>query len=88
MIKNKFSIKIILPVFIFILILLIVEIWVNNTLTLYGSKIEKIRETQKLLLLEKQILENEIAQKASLQNIATESAKFGFIKPSLIQYIN
>lgn len=87
MIKNKLPIKIIIPIVIFILLLLILEIWVGNTLSLYGSKIEKIRENQKLLLLEKQILENEIAQKASLQNIASEGAKLGFVKPSLIQYI-
>ena len=74
-------------IIVFILLLLTLEIWINSTISLYGSKIEKIRETQKLLLLEKQILENEIAQKASLQNITSEAAKLGFIKPSLIQYL-
>lgn len=67
--------------------LIILEIWVQNSLVLYGEKFEKISSLQKVLELENQILQNEIAKESSLSKLASKSAELGFSKPEKIQYI-
>lgn len=68
-------------------ILMLVEVWANNNVVTYGEKFEKLSSLAKTLSLENQVLENEIAQQKSLNNIASKSAELGFSPPESIQYI-
>lgn len=83
----KFSKKIIFITGISMVFLIIVEIWINNTLITYGSKMESISVSEKALKMENKILENELAKKTSLMNVATESAKLGFSQSVNVKYI-
>lgn len=85
--KRKISGKIILPVIFVFVFLLIVEIWVNNTLVTYGDKLQNISNLEKTLKMENQILQTEVSSQASLNDIASESAKLGFSLPENIEYI-
>lgn len=67
--------------------LMLVEIWASNNVVTYGEKMEKLSVLSKTLSMENQILENEIAKKASLADIASKSAALGFSEPDSIQYI-
>lgn len=71
----------------FLLILVLVEIWVNNTMISYGEKFERMDTLVNILKMENQLLENEIAKDASLINISSKSAELGFFQPTSIQYI-
>lgn len=68
-------------------VLTLVQIWVSNTVVSYGEKFEKLSYLEQTLKMENQILENEIAKRASLTNLATKSAELGFYKQDSIQYI-
>lgn len=67
--------------------LILVEIWVSNTVVTYGEKFEKLSSLEKALISENQILENEIAKQTSLISVASKSAQLGFSKLQSIQYI-
>ena len=67
--------------------LTLVQIWVSNTLVSYGEKFERLSSLEQTLKITNQILENEVAKKASLTNLATKSAELGFYKQVSIQYI-
>lgn len=82
-----FSKKLIFLAVISISSLMVLEVWANNTVITYGDKLESITVLQKTLLMENQILENEIAKKAALTNIASESAMLGFSKSEKLEYI-
>lgn len=84
---NKFSKKYIGLSLFGILALVLIEIWVSNTTTVYGEKFESMQKLKSTYLLENQILENEISKVSSLSSIASESADLGFSKPSGIKYI-
>lgn len=71
----------------FLLALVIAEIWVANSLANYGEKFEKISILQKNLEQENLILENEIATHSSLINIASESATLGLSSSKSVKYI-
>lgn len=68
-------------------ILIIVQIWASNTAVIYGEKFDAVSALQQSLYMENQILENEIAKRASLSNIASKSAMLGFFKLVDVQYI-
>ncbi len=70
-----------------ILVLILIEIWVSNSVVTYGSKLERLSAISKSLNLENQVLENEIAKRGSLNNVASKSAELGFSVASDIQYI-
>ncbi len=82
-INNKFVILTVLG----LLALTLIEIWVTNTSVAYGERFEKLTDAERNLNLENQILENQIAHHASLNNIASKSAQLGFSYNSNIQYI-
>lgn len=84
--KRKFPKKIFLIILGF-LSLSVVEIWVNNAMAQFGQKFDNIAKSQQVLELENRNLENEIAQKSTLNNIASESASLGFVKPKTVQYL-
>lgn len=71
----------------FLLILVLIEIWVNNATVEYGSKFEKIMTFKQVLDTENQVLENEIAKNSSLISISSSSAQLGFSTPQSIEYI-
>lgn len=85
--KRKFPKKIIALTLGILLALTLVEIWVSNTVVVYGEKFEKLAVLQKNLLIENQILENEIAKDSSLYNISSKSAQLGFSSQQSIKYI-
>lgn len=85
--KKGFSKKYIALSLICLFVLMLIEIWISNNVVTYGEKFEKLSSLQKTLSLENQILENEIAKKESLNNIASRSAELGFSEPQSIQYI-
>lgn len=85
--KNGFSKRLVISIAGCLLVLVLAEIWVSNTVITYGEKFEKLSSLQSALNSENQILENEIAKKASLTNLSTKSAELGFLKPQSIQYI-
>lgn len=72
----------------FLVFLVILEIWANNTLITYGEKFEKISVLQTTLQLENQVLENRIAKESALNNIATVSSTLGLASPKSIQYLH
>lgn len=85
--KKSFSKKYIGFVVVCFSLLMLLEIWVSNSVVMYGEKFEKLSLLQKSLNLENQVLENEIAKKEALSNIASKSAELGFLRPESIQYI-
>ncbi|EKD85268.1 MAG: hypothetical protein ACD_38C00058G0008 [uncultured bacterium] len=85
--RKTFSKKYIALVVISLFVLMVIEIWANNNVAVYGEKLQKLSFLQKTLNLENQILENEIAKQVSLTNVASKSAELGFSKPESIQYI-
>lgn len=84
---KRFSKKYVAFIVFSLLTLVVLEIWVQNSLVLYGEKFEKMSELERMLKMENQILENEIAKEVSLNNLASKSAELGFSKPENIQYI-
>ena len=85
--QNGFSKRLVVSVAACLLVLILAEIWVSNTVITYGEKFEKLSNLQETLKTENQILENEIAKKTSLSSLATKSAELGFLKLQSIQYI-
>lgn len=71
----------------FLMSLVLIEIWVNTATVSYGAKFEEIEETERQLSMENQVLENEIAKNASLINISSKSAELGFTSAKSVQYI-
>lgn len=67
--------------------LMVFEIWASNNVVTYGEKMERLTALSKTLSMENQILENEIAKRISLNDIASKSADLGFLEPESIQYI-
>ncbi|MBI2019894.1 hypothetical protein HYS94_00530 [Candidatus Daviesbacteria bacterium] len=85
--RQKFPKKYVVLGGITLFILILIEIWVSNTMVSFGEKLVSINNLKNTIKLENQILQNEIAKYSSLTNVATESSKLGFSKPESIQYI-
>ncbi len=85
--QKRFPKKYIALTIISLFILILTEIWVNNTVIAYGDKFEKSSSLEKSLKMENQVLENIIAESSSLNVIASESAKLGFYRQQSIEYI-
>lgn len=68
-------------------ILIIIQIWASNTVVAFGEKLSSISKLKYKLEIDNQILENEIADRSSLKNLATKSSELGFSKIESIQYI-
>ncbi len=85
--EQKFPKLMVGLVSIFLLILVLIEIWVNNTTVSFGAEFKKMAALEDVLLMENQLLENEIAKHSSLLNISSKSAELGFTTPRGIQYI-
>lgn len=85
--KTKFPKKIIGLTLGLLFVLTLIEIWVSNTVVVYGEKFEKLAAMQKNLAMENQILENEIAKNSALTNISSKSAQLGFSSLQSVKYI-
>ncbi|MEK7616836.1 MAG: hypothetical protein AAB414_02190 [Patescibacteria group bacterium] len=86
-VKPKFPRFLVGVVSLFLLILVLIEIWLSNTTVEYGSKFEKMAALEKVLEMENQMLRSEIAKHSSLFSISSKSAELGFSPPQSIQYI-
>ncbi|MBI3103808.1 hypothetical protein HYZ05_02625 [Candidatus Daviesbacteria bacterium] len=86
-IKKDFPKKYIVLTVLGLLFLTVLEIWVNNTVVTYGEKFESMSQLERVLEMENQILENEIAKGGSLNSLASKSAELGFLRVESIQYI-
>lgn len=87
MFNKKSSKKPLILLGIFLLILIVAQIWVNNALVSDGEKLENIIKLKKTYEMENILMENEIANNLSLATIATRSSELGFLTPEKIQYI-
>lgn len=67
--------------------LVVLQVWANNTLAMYGSKLDSISQLDSSLELENQVIENKIAELSSLNNIASKSATLGLSTPKSVQYL-
>jgi len=85
--KNNYSRKFISLAALVFFILILIQIWVSNTVVSYGEKFNKLSALEEALKTENQILENEIANESSLKNLSSKSAELGFSKVESIQYI-
>ena len=65
----------------------LIKIWVSNTLLIYGEKFASISQMEQQLKMENLLLKNEIARLSSLHLIASRSAELGFSNVSNVQYI-
>ena len=70
-----------------VIALIVVEIWVSHTVANFGEKFKTIETVKKTLVSENKFLENQIAQRSSMQYIASQSAQLGFSAPKNIKYI-
>lgn len=61
-----------------LIVMVVVQIWSMNRLAVLGNKITQIEETKAALVRENQILENQVASKASLQYIQKLADNLGF----------
>ncbi len=87
-VKTKYPKKYIAIGILSLFVLIITAIWTSNIAVTYGDKFENLSMLSKTLLMENQVLENEIAKRSSLNDIASKSASLGFAKPESIQYIH
>ena len=71
----------------FLVVLVLLQIWVSHTMITQGSNLKKIEDLERQLAQENLILENEIATTSAFLNIATASASLGFSIPKTVQYI-
>lgn len=73
---------------VFILAILLIELWTVNRLSTYGDKIQGLKEAQARLELENQVLENIIAQESSLNVLEKRATLLGFGSVKTFQYLN
>lgn len=79
--------RILLIIFILIIPAMLLEIWSVNRLATLGSKISSLEQAKVSLTLDNQVLEDEIAKKASLNQIENESQQLGFQKIKSVTYL-
>ncbi len=79
--------KIIVVLILLLVALSLVEIWVVNRLSTYGEQISKLEETKMSILLENQVLQNQIDEISSLNNVEDLVKDYGFEKVKNIEYI-
>ncbi|GEM_PF-1627628 len=72
---------------VFFLLILAVLLWSVNRLSTYGEKIQELKVAQARLELENQVLENKIAQGASLHSIEKKASVLGFDSVKNYQYL-
>jgi hypothetical protein len=61
--------RILVSLMLILIPVVVAQIWVANRLSVYGEKINKLEQTRMQLVLDNQVLENQIAQAASLDDV-------------------
>ena len=79
--------KIIISVALFILVIIIIEIWVVNRLSTFGEQILQLERTKASLQLENKILKNQISEKGALKEVRKKAEDLGFEVSKNIEYI-
>ena len=72
---------------VFIIALVILQIWISHAMITQGSNLKKIEDLQKQLIQENLMLNMDIATHSAFSNIASASASLGFSLPKAVQYI-
>lgn len=72
---------------IILLFVVVLEVWATNALVTYGDKVTKMESSIRQLKVENQVLENRVAQKASLNKLKNHAVQLGFEKIKGIDYI-
>lgn len=68
-------------------LLLFVEIWISSRLATYGDEIQELKNAQAELKLENQMLENSIAERASLVTLEPQAQALGFGTSKNVEYL-
>ncbi|MBI4036990.1 hypothetical protein HY385_01040 [Candidatus Daviesbacteria bacterium] len=84
--KNR-AMKLIRILAVGFLLIAVIEIWMVSRLSTYGNKIQELKVAQVSLELENQVLENMIAQKASLAAMEQKATQLGFSSVKNIEYL-
>lgn len=85
--QSLISKKIIIFLAILVMGITILEIWAVNRLATYGNKISQLENTRSELMLQNQLLENQIAQRSSLQETQELAKKLGFEHIKNLSYL-
>jgi hypothetical protein len=78
--NSYFRKRIIISLMLILVPVVVAQIWVANRLAVYGENINGMEQVKKQLILENQILENQIAQAGSLDDIGNTAKMLGFQK--------
>lgn len=70
-----------------ILSLVLLQIWANNTLANYGSKLTEIMALEDQIRLDNDVITTRIAELSSLSQIASKSAEMQFVVSQKVEYI-
>src|SRR3989344_1814059 len=84
---DSFRRKIIFSVLAVVVTVIVVEIWIANRLSTYGSEIAKLESSAIDLSMENEFLKNKLSQKLSLKNTQDLGKKYGFEKIKNIEYV-
>jgi hypothetical protein len=79
--------KIIIFSLILIIPVILLQIWSANRLATYGEKISNLEHSKSQLLLENEVLENQVAEKSSLNLISQKSQELGLGEPKKLLYV-
>lgn len=79
--------KILIPVGVFLIFVIVLQIWVMNRLSNLGAMSIEIDQSKATLALENQILENQIADKSALQKLKPLADNLGFTNQFKIESI-
>lgn len=67
---------------------IVLEIWVTNRLVTYGEKIAEIQNAGAKLRMENQVLQNQISEQASLNQMKKYASGLGFRSGGKVEYIS
>lgn len=71
-----------------ILVLVLVNVFVSNTLSTKGLTLSKLDDKIKLYKKENSVLKEQYLSLSSFQNIASKAAERGFVKQKSVVYLN
>lgn len=85
--EKNFKRKYLPFILVIVISVVVLEIWATNRLATYGEKITELERSRVGLEMENQLLEKEIAEKASLYENEKISKKLGFGEIKNIEYL-
>jgi hypothetical protein len=84
---DQLKIKIALVTVLLIIPAVLLEIWSVNRLATLGSKIDSLENTKSQLILENQVLQNQISNQQSLDQVEQKSKELGFQKIKSVTFL-